>query len=97
MRPELDLDAVTYVILGASTAIKVALLAYCWALRDQSDSIMALAEDHSNDVVSNLGGSRVCARRRHSMCLQGVRIACACMCERSLCQPCLGCGRRHLW
>lgn len=55
--PELSLDVVTYAILGASTAIKVALLAYCWALRGQSDSMLALAEDHSNDVVSNLGGS----------------------------------------
>ena len=75
--PDLSLDAVTYGILGASTAIKVALLAYCWALRDQSDSIMALAEDHSNDVVSNLGAHefvffRWCCRCRSAGKLKGV-------------------------
>ena len=54
------MDLSTYIILGAATAAKVLLLGYCWALRKQSDSMMALAEDHSNDIVSNLGaGTRM--------------------------------------
>ena len=42
-------------ILGAATAVKVVLFIYCFALKGQSDSMLALAEDHSNDIVSNLG------------------------------------------
>jgi len=53
--PPLDMGLLMYVILGAATAIKIALFIYCFALKNQSDSMLALAEDHSNDIVSNLG------------------------------------------
>lgn len=53
--PPLDMGLLMYAILGAATAIKIALFIYCFALKNQSDSMLALAEDHSNDVVSNLG------------------------------------------
>lgn len=51
----LDMGPLMYAILGAATAIKVVLFIYCFALKGQSDSMLALAEDHSNDIVSNLG------------------------------------------
>ena len=49
------MDLSTYIILGVATAAKVVLFAYCFSLKGQSDSMMALAEDHSNDIISNLG------------------------------------------
>ena len=55
MLPELDMGLLMYVILGCATAIKVALWFYCVALQDKSDSVMALAEDHRNDILSNMG------------------------------------------
>jgi len=42
-----------YVILGSGTAAKLALYYYCKQFKD-SDSIAALAEDHYNDVLSNV-------------------------------------------
>ncbi len=53
--PPLDMGWLMYAILGAATAVKVVLFIYCFALKNQSDSMLALAEDHSNDIVSNLG------------------------------------------
>ncbi|CAL8462983.1 g2517 [Coccomyxa elongata] len=53
--PVLDMGPLMYAILGAATVVKVVLFIYCFALKGQSDSMLALAEDHSNDIVSNLG------------------------------------------
>lgn len=44
-----------YAILGAATGIKIILLLYCVALQSRSESMLALAEDHRNDIASNLG------------------------------------------
>lgn len=44
-----------FVILGIATAAKLALYFYCVRLAGRSDSMLALAEDHINDVMSNMG------------------------------------------
>ena len=48
-----DATLTMYIILGVGTALKVVLYIYCLQFKD-SDSISALAEDHINDVGSNL-------------------------------------------
>ena len=72
------MDVPTYAILGVATGAKVLLLGYCWALRGQSDSMMALAEDHSNDIISNLGArpasSPGCAHGPPAAGLLGARL-----------------------
>lgn len=50
----LEMGAMMYIILGAATGIKAALWLYCVALRKQSDSMMALAEDHRNDMYASV-------------------------------------------
>ena len=45
--------ALMYIILGSGTAAKIVLFYYCKQFKD-SDSLQALAEDHFNDVLSNL-------------------------------------------
>lgn len=52
--PKLNLDIVTYAVLGVAIGLKLALYFYCSALKAYSPSAMALAEDHRNDVLSNL-------------------------------------------
>ena len=52
-RPHLEMSPPMYLILGAATAVKLALWAYCFALRAHSGALLALAEDHMNDVASN--------------------------------------------
>ena len=47
------MGVIMYIILGSATALKIALFVYCRALQHKSDSIMALAEDHRNDIISN--------------------------------------------
>ena len=42
-----------WTVLAIGTALKLALYFYCVRLRDKSDSMGALAEDHLNDVFSN--------------------------------------------
>ena len=44
-----------YVVLGGGVAAKVVLYFLCISLRHRSDSMAALAEDHANDVASNIG------------------------------------------
>lgn len=53
--PQLDLGWVMFAILGGGTVLKLGLYFYCAALKSKSDSMEALAEDHINDVASNLG------------------------------------------
>lgn len=43
-----------YIILGVAAGLKVILYAYCVALQKQSESMLALAEDHRNDIMSNV-------------------------------------------
>lgn len=43
-----------YVILGVAAGLKVILYLYCVALQKQSESMLALAEDHRNDIMSNV-------------------------------------------
>lgn len=44
---------IMYIILGSGTAAKLLLFYYCNQFKD-SDSLAALAEDHFNDVLSNI-------------------------------------------
>ena len=53
-KPHLELGLAMYVILGAGTLSKLGLYFYCVAVKGKSDSINALAEDHLNDVMSNV-------------------------------------------
>ncbi|BDA45866.1 Metal tolerance protein 9 [Coccomyxa sp. Obi] len=53
--PELDVGVVMYAILGGGVVMKILLYMYCRTLKNRSDSMGALAEDHLNDVVSNAG------------------------------------------
>ncbi|KAK9807039.1 hypothetical protein WJX72_011532 [[Myrmecia] bisecta] len=52
--PDLDMGLLEYTILGVATALKAGLFVICIALRKTSDSMLALAEDHRNDIMSNL-------------------------------------------
>ncbi|GAB4819696.1 hypothetical protein N2152v2_006742 [Parachlorella kessleri] len=53
--PHLDLSPVMFAILLSGTVLKLGLYFYCNWLKRHSDSMEALAEDHINDVASNLG------------------------------------------
>jgi hypothetical protein len=53
--PQLDLGITMFAILLSGTVLKLALFFYCNWLSGRSDSMEALAEDHINDVASNLG------------------------------------------
>lgn len=52
--PDLDLSVMMYCILGFGTVLKLVLFWYCSSLKEHSDSVGVLAEDHLNDVMSNL-------------------------------------------
>ncbi|KAK9828197.1 hypothetical protein WJX74_002590 [Apatococcus lobatus] len=52
--PELDMGLMMYSILGAAVGLKILLYLYCVALKSRSDSMLALAEDHLNDIMSNI-------------------------------------------
>ena len=52
--PELDMSVLLYIILGVAAGLKVLLYGYCVALQKQSESMLALAEDHRNDIMSNV-------------------------------------------
>ncbi|GLC51498.1 hypothetical protein PLESTB_000509000 [Pleodorina starrii] len=57
----LNVDAILIVTLSAATAFKLALYVYCRALR-KNPIMVALSEDHLNDVMSNLaaiGGAAI--------------------------------------
>ncbi|KAK9817796.1 hypothetical protein WJX72_002302 [[Myrmecia] bisecta] len=53
--PQLEAGVAMYAILGGGTLAKLILWIYCRRLQGSSDSMVALAEDHLNDVMSNLG------------------------------------------
>lgn len=52
--PDLDMTWLLYIILGVAAGLKVLLYLYCVALQKQSESMLALAEDHRNDIMSNV-------------------------------------------
>lgn len=52
--PELNIDTETYIILGVGILMKLVLWLYCKYVATSTDTIEALAEDHFNDVISNL-------------------------------------------
>ncbi|KAG2440331.1 hypothetical protein HXX76_004436 [Chlamydomonas incerta] len=52
-KPPLDADAVLFAVLGGATACKLGLYVYCVALR-KNPIMVALSQDHLNDVQSNL-------------------------------------------
>ncbi|KAA6420570.1 MAG: CDF membrane [Trebouxia sp. A1-2] len=53
-RPALDASAVTFAILGGAVALKIGLYFVCVSMRSHSATMLALAEDHLNDIMSNL-------------------------------------------
>ena len=46
----------SFSIIGTATLLKLGLWLYCRRLKDRSPAMLALAEDHWNDVLSNLAG-----------------------------------------
>lgn len=50
---KIEAGALMYIILGSGTAAKLLLYFYCKGFTE-SDSVAALAEDHINDVFSNV-------------------------------------------
>ena len=53
-KPQIDMTLPMYAILGIATLLKLFLYLYCIQLRAYSGAALALAEDHINDVASNL-------------------------------------------
>ncbi len=88
----MGMTALLYVILGVATVVKLGLWGYCFTLSHHSGAALALAEDHINDVVSNIGAllGRV-VRSRMQPPLWG--------CLRHIALPspprCGGCNREH--
>lgn len=52
--PRLDVGPLLYAIIGGACLIKLGLWLYCRKLKHLSPAMVALAEDHWNDVLSNL-------------------------------------------
>jgi len=50
-RPALDASAVTFAILGGAVALKIGLYFFCVSMRSYSATMLALAEDHLNDIM----------------------------------------------
>lgn len=55
--PEIDAGLIMYLVLGGATALKLLCYVLCIALASKSDSMVALAEDHLNDIMSNVGAA----------------------------------------
>ncbi|KAL3131022.1 Photosystem II protein D1 [Trebouxia sp. C0009 RCD-2024] len=53
-RPSLDASTLTFAILGGAVALKFGLYFFCVSMRGHSATMLALAEDHLNDIMSNL-------------------------------------------
>eukprot|EP00611_Tribonema_gayanum_P023730 TRINITY_DN505_c0_g1_i4.p1 TRINITY_DN505_c0_g1~~TRINITY_DN505_c0_g1_i4.p1 ORF type:complete len:381 (-),score=89.65 TRINITY_DN505_c0_g1_i4:315-1457(-) len=66
--PGIEVNFALYLILGGGTLAKLLLWNACMLVRPRSDSLVALAEDHLNDVVSNLAaiGTAMIAAKVHS-------------------------------
>jgi hypothetical protein len=50
-RPALDASAVIFAILGGAVALKIGLYFFCVSMRSYSATMLALAEDHLNDIM----------------------------------------------
>lgn len=50
-RPKLDASAVIFAILGGAVGLKVGLYLFCVSMRNHSPTMLALAEDHLNDIM----------------------------------------------
>ncbi|GAX82368.1 hypothetical protein CEUSTIGMA_g9797.t1 [Chlamydomonas eustigma] len=55
--PTIDASLIMYVVLGSATVLKAICYMLCSALASKSDSMVALAEDHLNDIMSNLAAA----------------------------------------
>lgn len=55
--PEVDPSIIMYSVLGTATALKLICYIQCAALASSSDSMVALAEDHLNDILSNVAAA----------------------------------------
>ncbi|KAL6753201.1 cation efflux protein [Haematococcus lacustris] len=53
--PDLETGAIMFGVLCVATVLKLACYVICVNLQHKSDSMLALAEDHLNDVMSNVG------------------------------------------
>ena len=54
--PNLDLGVAVYCVLAVSTVIKIGLWLYCRKLAHLTPAMLAISEDHWNDIVMNLAG-----------------------------------------
>ena len=52
--PVPKMDAAVYGILALAISLKACLFVFCFLLRSLSDSTLVLAQDHKNDVLSNV-------------------------------------------
>ena len=52
--PVPKMDAAVYGILALAISLKACLFVFCFLLRALSDSTLVLAQDHKNDVLSNV-------------------------------------------
>lgn len=50
-RPGLDASAVAFAILGGAVGLKIGLYFFCVSMKHQSGTMLALAEDHLNDIM----------------------------------------------
>jgi len=55
--PDIDAGLIMYIVLGSATALKLICYVLCVALASKSDSMVALAEDHLNDIMSNVAAA----------------------------------------
>ena len=74
--PQLDTGLVTYGVLAGATALKLIAYVICVHLQNKSDSMLALAEDHLNDVISN-----ICAIGTAAVASEVSVRVCMCVCE----------------
>jgi cation diffusion facilitator family transporter len=59
--PVIDASLVMYLVLGSATVLKAVCYAICQVLASRSDSMEALAEDHLNDIMSNIAAAATAA------------------------------------
>lgn len=53
-RPSLDASTLTFAILGGAVALKFGLYFFCVSMRGHSATMLALAEDHLNDIMRSV-------------------------------------------
>ena len=50
-KPGLDASAAAFAILGGAVGLKIGLYFLCVSMKNQSGTMLALAEDHLNDIM----------------------------------------------